>query len=710
MICLCLLLASLSLCGIEVGGSIAIDTTWSPENNPYIITSFLYIERGATLTILPGTEVRCIGANVSYPHFFMWSGNHQPQAKMIIVHGTINAIGSETAPISFDKLQAHENFRWGGIYIYPGAPTSTFEYCDFSNTFFCDYLPETRTAGAIHFANGKLNIRHCNFYNNYCGLGSGNLRSDLVVYKCNFYHDSPIYPYPYVGTIMLVFAADEPTPDNPKRHVTIAGSYFTGSADFIFAGINHDLLLLYNTLEDLNFDTRSTMLRYEIGSDSSYGNVSINSNYGWGCWSGTVADTVFARKNKYYAQQHRPISNADGVGTNFVSENYFFGGAKFAEQMANATTTYFHNNVIEDQNSTALEIGYNGVYNSGGQLRVFNNLMYNSVSNPNNRVLYANGTGPFVYNNTILDYATLHESFSDYNTIYSNNIVLGAAWYGGYSFDYAPHFINNCVSLPIPTGGYYYTENNIVADPLFANAVENDYSLLAGSPCIDAGVNRADLPEFDFRFHKRIVAGTQGGEPIVDIGAFEYNSVYIGGMQGMVFDPDSGEMIDCVKIQIDSKLPEFSDMDGAFTAHTGAGVYTIRASRWDYEDQIIPDVVVNEGEQTIVSIPMYRTGTGNTDPSLPTPSRIVLKNHPNPFNPETSITFNAPTSGMAELKVYNIKGQMLKTLHQGNLSKGHQSFRWDGKDDSGNPVSSGIYFVKLDMGGVQNVHKMMLMK
>jgi hypothetical protein len=49
--------------GIEVAGHLTEDTIWSPENNPYLVTSFLYVDSGVTLTIQPGTQVLAYGAD-----------------------------------------------------------------------------------------------------------------------------------------------------------------------------------------------------------------------------------------------------------------------------------------------------------------------------------------------------------------------------------------------------------------------------------------------------------------------------------------------------------------------------------------------------------------------------------------------------------------------------------------------------------------------
>jgi len=75
----------IAISAIDVGGRISVDTTWSPENNPYVIISFLYIDQWATLTILPGTQIRCMGAYKENIYNFMWNGTDQLVSKMMLV-------------------------------------------------------------------------------------------------------------------------------------------------------------------------------------------------------------------------------------------------------------------------------------------------------------------------------------------------------------------------------------------------------------------------------------------------------------------------------------------------------------------------------------------------------------------------------------------------------------------------------------------------
>jgi hypothetical protein len=243
---------------------------------------------------------------------------------------------------------------------------------------------------------------------------------------------------------------------------------------------------------------------------------------------------------------------------------------------------------------------------------------------------------------------------------------------------------------------------------MFADTLNADYTLSADSPCIDVGALRPDLPAFDLRYHERI---SVSGARAVDIGAYEYDSVYIGGIAGFVYDSASGAPVDCVKIEISGKLPEFSDSLGVFPYPSGAGVFDVKASRWDYEDLVIPNVVVNRGEDTILQIPLVRTTVNNEDTSQVAPTlAFALVNFPNPFNPITTISFIAPESAPLCLSIYNLKGQKVRTLLQGDISQGHHTVIWDGTDAQSHPVSSGIYFARIEQGKRHQTHKLILMK
>ena len=89
---------------------------------------------------------------------------------------------------------------------------------------------------------------------------------------------------------------------------------------------------------------------------------------------------------------------------------------------------------------------------------------------------------------------------------------------------------------------------------------------------------------------------------------------------------------------------------------------------------------------------------------------ILFPNYPNPFNPSTTISFSLPKENRVELAIYSISGQRVRTLLSGRMSAGTYSSVWDGRDDSGRPVSSGVYLSRLTAGKNTAVRKMLLMK
>ena len=85
-------------------------------------------------------------------------------------------------------------------------------------------------------------------------------------------------------------------------------------------------------------------------------------------------------------------------------------------------------------------------------------------------------------------------------------------------------------------------------------------------------------------------------------------------------------------------------------------------------------------------------------------------NYPNPFNPTTTISFTLPSTGTANLAVYSITGQKIRDLVNGPMSAGAHSIVWDGRDASGQPVSSGVYLTRLSQGSHTTAGRMLLAK
>nr|MDA3813357.1 T9SS type A sorting domain-containing protein [Candidatus Cloacimonadota bacterium] len=89
-------------------------------------------------------------------------------------------------------------------------------------------------------------------------------------------------------------------------------------------------------------------------------------------------------------------------------------------------------------------------------------------------------------------------------------------------------------------------------------------------------------------------------------------------------------------------------------------------------------------------------------------------NYPNPFNPTTNVNFSLKADSKVSLIIYNVRGHKVKTLVADNMQAGYHSIVWDGRDDNGKSVSSGIYFSGFDaankLGDYTSVKKMILLK
>jgi hypothetical protein len=97
--------------------------------------------------------------------------------------------------------------------------------------------------------------------------------------------------------------------------------------------------------------------------------------------------------------------------------------------------------------------------------------------------------------------------------------------------------------------------------------------------------------------------------------------------------------------------------------------------------------------------------------SLDTPVEFrLMQNYPNPFNPSTAINFQLPATSQVTLKVYNIIGREITTLINEERPAGSNIVYWNGRDNNGSAVSSGIYFYKLTAGKYVETRKMNLLK
>ena len=114
------------------------------------------------------------------------------------------------------------------------------------------------------------------------------------------------------------------------------------------------------------------------------------------------------------------------------------------------------------------------------------------------------------------------------------------------------------------------------------------------------------------------------------------------------------------------------------------------------------------GDMTLIGA--LSTGCGDVPAPLPGAEALVLGNRPNPFNPLTVIYFDLPNSGPATLRIFDLAGRLLQQRTWHDLPAGRTEFRWNGQDNDGRDLPSGIYLYRLDSRDLSSTQRMSLIR
>ena len=174
----------------------------------------------------------------------------------------------------------------------------------------------------------------------------------------------------------------------------------------------------------------------------------------------------------------------------------------------------------------------------------------------------------------------------------------------------------------------------------------------------------------------------------------------------------------------DASIPEFAvgQSVNAFTLPSATGgteplTYTLSPDlpaglSFDAATRTISGTPQSEGSPVYIYTVADALGASVTMQLQTRPAAFALAtNYPNPFNPATTIQYALPQPADVQLTVYNVVGQVVRTLVAEHQSAGRYLVAWDATDDSGQSLSAGIYFYRLQAGGeFHAVKKMLLLK
>ena len=279
----------------------------------------------------------------------------------------------------------------------------------------------------------------------------------------------------------------------------------------------------------------------------------------------------------------------------------------------------------------------------------------------------------------------ISSGINSHTTLRYNNILGGAS---GVS--------NSTSANPLIWG-----EGNTAYDPLFSYEGNRPYTLSPESPLIDSGWQAAfSEPGLDAGGNERLWDGDLDGTAVIDKGAYEYQPIY--------------SPVNLSAELWNGQLVLSWDMTGIPRGLTGYRVYRNNnphadiegaQSTWFRERITQPDTLVyrvaalyGNVESTLSdSVVVIVTAVDNSDdlaPGLPT-----LSVGPNPFTDLAVIRYTLPQTANVELKIYNLRGQLVRVLDSGIKTAGEQILAWEGCDDRAQPLASGVYLLRLSVSG-----------
>ena len=634
--------------GSVLPGLITENTTLTSDH-PFYVSENLHVPAGVTLTLDPGVEIR------------------MPAQGHIIIDGQLIVNGTPDVPVLIGSNDETDNGRWGGISFSNASDTSSISYLQLSDA--SRGIDPIIHRGAISGHNAHLRIDHLD------------IRDVLF----------PIY---------------------------IEG----GSIELTHSSLRCDYI--------------SDFINVKRG----VARISENQFFGAGAPDTDAIDL-------------------DGVSDGIVSNNriYNFSGSNSdGIDIGEACQgVIIRSNLIYHASDKGISVG------QGSSIIIDKNLIVGCVSGvaikDESQALISNNT--FANNHIAVNCFEKNEGRGGGHATISNSILAGSLVNSISADSYSSIAVNHSLSDTelMPGGG------NLMADPLFINSAIYNFELESSSPAIDAGDPEAPLdPDLSPRDMGAYYQYDPNHYPFDIPGAFIYQmkiNEFLASNQASNSD-ESGGFDDWLELYNPTDQP--LDLAGLFLSddpnnmtkwELPEGGSFIEASGfllvWCDEDQNQGDLhsnfklsasgeflslVAADGLTVIDSLsfgaqitdisygripdggPEWASTTPtpgspnnlvDTNPEIAIPTRFVLhQNYPNPFNPSTTISYELPEPGRVELRIYDLRGRLIRTLVEHEQHAGYKHIKWFARDDSGHPVSTGVYFIRLSTPGYSKVVKM----
>jgi hypothetical protein len=183
-----------------------------------------------------------------------------------------------------------------------------------------------------------------------------------------------------------------------------------------------------------------------------------------------------------------------------------------------------------------------------------------------------------------------------------------------------------------------------------------------------------------------------------------------GGPIAFSFAHDTWQQIELV-VDLDQDLVEFY-LEGTLIHQwqwTDGGANTLRLDALDFYGRTPNDEMYLDDFVFDTTDPITPVGIDDRDDALPI-TFDLKQNYPNPFNPTTTIKYQLPKKADVKIVIYNMLGQVVRTVVDKAVDAGFHQVVWDGLNDTGNRVSTGVYIYRMETDKFVKAHKMIMMK
>ncbi len=258
------------------------------------------------------------------------------------------------------------------------------------------------------------------------------------------------------------------------------------------------------------------------------------------------------------------------------------------------------------------------------------------------------------------------------------------------------------------TGALLIEQDNINSDPDFVNSDQNDFTLNTSSPCIDLGITSIvvngesiSAPQKDIRSNDRDTSPDAGCYEVLPALNAEFSANPVSGSAPLLvtFTDLSYPQPSSWEWDFDNDGITDSNIQNPQFTYNQNGIYSVKliVQNGTETDSIVYSNLINVQEAAnIEDINSFNTA--------------LLGNSPNPFNPETKISFSLERQQYVSLEIVNIKGQKVTILYSGILDRGKHEYIWNGENNNGVKTSSGVYFIKMKTSKNTFVRKCIMLK